>query len=555
MAQDAECNEQLQLLNEELVVYYEQTWTMHEELEEMQQTQEQASQYYADLYFRAPFAYLILDKNGLVLDLNEGAAVLLGVQPSALRHAPFVHCVTQEDQRAFLDHMRHCRQSSERVTCQFHLRSRSGRVFDAQLSSHPDQVSWHHGPIYRTVIEDRTETLQVQGENQRLAREARRAQIMNEAKDRFLATLGHELRNPLATLSNVALLLKRNAAVDERTQRLHDMLSKQVQHMIDLVDDLQDMSRVVRGKVMLTRHPQDVRQVVRDALDTLQSQTETKHQALSAHLPEEPVWVQADPFRLRQVFINLLSNAHKYTDPNGEIWIRVERAENEVVIYVKDTGIGIPPQHLESIFEPFLQAEITRSTSSTPGLGIGLSLAKRLVELHGGTIQAASQGPGLGSEFQVRLPLYMPGSDVAAEAPATETNTFGSPPPVSSSGRGTKTLIVDDNQALAETFAQALRLNGFDTLTAYDGASAIEMVRRHEPTAILLDIGMPGMDGFQVMRELRQQHLLPGKRVAVITGYGQEVTDSTIHKLEIQCVFIKPVDLQEVEQFLSQAEN
>src|SRR5262249_54350980 len=315
-------------------------------------------------------------------------------------------------------------------------------------------------------------------------------------KDEFLATLAHELRNPLAPVRN-ALHLFRTPGVNPTTlDRARDMMERQVLHLVRLVDDLLDVSRVMRGKIELRKELVDLGSAVGRAVETAEPLlTERGHQ-LSIHLPPGPVYLEADPVRLAQVFANLLTNAAKYTEPGGRIRVAAEvtgrRGEPapHVVVRVCDTGVGIAPDMLPRVFDLFVQVD-NAAARSQGGLGIGLTLVKSLVELHGGTVAVQSDGAGTGSEFVVRLPVV----PIAGQTPGGDPRRSR---PVCPSRR---VLVVDDHADAADSLAMLLRMEGHEVRVARNGQAAVREVRADRPEVILLDLGMPGMDGFEVARQ------------------------------------------------------
>ncbi|MEO8163988.1 MAG: PAS domain S-box protein [Betaproteobacteria bacterium] len=330
-------------------------------------------------------------------------------------------------------------------------------------------------------------------------------------KDEFLATLAHELRNPLAPIRNSLQLLKIPRVDAVTAQHSRDMMERQVNHLIRLVDDLLDVSRVMRGKVQLRTEPVELATVVAHAVETCQPMIEAKAHNLKISLPDESLRVNADPVRLSQVIGNLLTNAVKYTDLNGHISIAARREDGDVVLSVRDDGIGIAPDVLPHIFDLFVQADHS-ATRSQGGLGIGLTLVKNLVGMHAGTVDARSAGLSKGAEFIVRLPLLLDSPEIPTKIQETKTE------PASS---GHRILVVDDNEDAAESLAMLLRMEGHDVEVAYDGANAIDIARDHRPELIFLDIGLPGLDGYKVARRMRAMPELNGTVIAALTGWGQ----------------------------------
>ena len=314
-------------------------------------------------------------------------------------------------------------------------------------------------------------------------------------KDEFLATLAHELRNPLAPIRNALQILKMPRVDAETVERSRDMMERQVHHLVRLVDDLLDVSRVMRGKIELRRERVELATVVARAVETVQPLVDAQGHQLSVRLPSESLPLDADPVRLAQVVGNLLTNAAKYTEPNGRIWLTAERDGDMAVLRVRDTGIGIAPHMLPRIFELFVQVDHA-STKAQGGLGIGLTLVKNLVEMHNGTVEARSEGLGKGSEFVVRLPLSAQALD---QDHGREAGQQAHQPP---SPSGYRLLVVDDNQDAANSLAMLLELQGHEVRVAYSGVAALEMTKTYTPDVVFLDIGMPGMDGYEVARRI-----------------------------------------------------
>jgi signal transduction histidine kinase/CheY-like chemotaxis protein len=331
-------------------------------------------------------------------------------------------------------------------------------------------------------------------------------------KDDFLAMLAHELRNPLAPVRNALQLLKMPGLGAEDARRARDMMDRQVRHMVRLVDDLLEVSRILRGKIELRKERVDLATVVARAVETAQPTIDAQGQELHVSMPEEPIPLEADLVRLAQVFCNLLVNAAKYTNKAGRIWLMAERSGGEAVIRVRDSGIGIAPELLPRIFDLFIQAD--RSLARTQGgLGLGLTLVRRLVQMHGGSVTATSPGVGQGSEFMVRLP---------ALAEGVPEESAGAEEPVRAAEVRRRVLVVDDNVDAAESTAVLLRFSGHEIAVAHDGHAALQAVRDFRPEIVLLDIGLPGMSGYDVARALRALPECRGMVLAAVTGYGQE---------------------------------
>ena len=357
-------------------------------------------------------------------------------------------------------------------------------------------------------------------------------QEQDRRKDEFLATLAHELRNPLAPIRNALTILKHAQDKPEVLGRAREMMERQVAHMVRLIDDLLDVSRISRGKLELRRGHVELATVIHQAVETCRPAFEGAGHEVTVTLPPEPMYLNADSFRLSQVFGNLLSNASKFMERGGCIWLTAERQGSDAVVSVKDTGIGIPPDKLESIFEMFSQVDKTLERSQS-GLGIGLTLAKCLVELHDGSIEARSAGPGKGSELVVRLPAVI-------EKPQPQPSEEPVEEPAATNRR--RILVVDDNQDSAESLATLLTLKGNDTHMASNGQEAVEAAARLRPDVILLDIGMPNMNGYEACRRIRE---LPGGDDVVIialTGWGQDEDRRRSSEAGFNEHLVKPLD-------------
>jgi len=381
-------------------------------------------------------------------------------------------------------------------------------------------------------------------------------------KDEFLATLAHELRNPLAPMRNSLALLRLPDAPGGAAQegsdqgRLHEVMERQLQHLIRLVDDLLDVSRISRGVMQLRREPVELETVMRHALETCRPLAEGRNHEVTVSLPEEPIRLNADPVRLVQVFTNLLNNACKYSEPGGRVWLTAEHHGDEVVVRVRDTGLGIPPDRLASIFGMFSQVD--RSLERTQGgLGVGLTLVKRLVELHGGSVLAKSEGPGRGSEFVVRLPSLQTAreSEPRARPQEEKMRLFSSAAPADrphASGHpaGRRALVVDDNADSANSLAMLLKLSGHEAVTAHDGVEALEAAERFRPEVVFLDIGMPRLNGYDAARRIRQEAWGRGMMLVAMTGWGKEEDRRKSRDAGFDAHMVKPADLDELMRLM-----
>ncbi len=375
--------------------------------------------------------------------------------------------------------------------------------------------------------------------NRRKALEAdlqRHAEQLAEAgrrKDEFLAVLAHELRNPLAPIRNALHILEQPAAPPDVAASARQMMGRQIRNLTRLIDDLLDVSRIARGKVELRKEPLDLAAVVSRTLEAARPRLEERRLEVDFALPPQPVSVEADPVRLEQVFANLLDNAAKFTEPGGRVGVRVEAPGGEALVRVTDTGAGIPPEMLQRIFEPFTHVDRSRSGASQWGLGIGLALVRSLTSLHGGAVEAHSGGPGQGSEFVVRLPLLRQETQASSPAGAAQESPAVGP---------LRVLVVDDSRDAADSLAMMLRLAGHDVRTAYGGPEALEVARQFRPRLALLDLGMPGMDGYEVARRLSRQSQAECPVLVALTGWGQEEDRRRSGEAGFQEHLVKPVE-------------
>ncbi len=372
-------------------------------------------------------------------------------------------------------------------------------------------------------------------ENARLYEELRRN---NQRKDEFLAMLAHELRNPLAAIRN-AVALGSDPSDASEIEWAMEVINRQMRHLSRLIDDLMDMSRVTQGKVQLRKEFLDAAAVLHAAVESVRPLMEERGHELTVALRPGTLQTEADPTRLEQIVVNLLSNAAKYTEKGGEISLRARKEDDEIVIRVRDNGAGIPPEKLPQMFELFAQGDRTLARSEG-GLGIGLTLVRSLAEMHGGRAEAYSEGIGRGSEFVVRLPASAlaapPDAPVAATRPTAKTSSA----PVSITAR--RVLVVDDNVDSARGTSLILQRNGHDVRLAYDGPAAVAAAQEHRPEFVLLDIGLPGMDGYEVARRLRQDENLRGLKLIAVSGYGQESDRRRSQEAGFDEHLVKPVD-------------
>jgi len=407
--------------------------------------------------------------------------------------------------------------------------------------------------LFTSAVEERKDALNGAKEYvTKLEQAFLRINSADQAKNDFLAILAHELRNPLAPVMSSIELLKLEGSENPRTQELFGILDKQVGNISRLLDDLLDISRITKKKFRLRKEILDVSHVVEQAATSVENFMKSRSHSFTVALPAEPLYVDADPLRLEQIMVNLLNNAGKYTQLGGKIVLEVKAEKHNVVVVVKDNGIGIPAEMTSKIFEPFIQlkSSASRSFGRGTGLGIGLSLTKRLVELHRGSIEVESKGEGQGSVFRVLLPRASSGP--VPKLPAQSALTL---PQSETDGRSEKRrrqnriLVVDDNADAARGLSILLRHKGHEVEIAYDGPTALSMVDSFQPSAVVLDIGLPEMDGYEVARRIREEH---GENVRLIalTGYGLEEDKLRARMAGFDHHLTKPIGVADLEKVL-----
>lgn len=430
------------------------------------------------------------------------------------------------------------------------------RYFEVSAAEWRDGARTFTSAFLRDTTE-RRETERALRESERRSREnARALEELNEVlkqssealnaldrrKDEFLATLAHELRNPLAPLRNGLELLKLSTDDPNALTRTCRMMEMQLLQMVRLIDDLLDVSRINNNRVALETERTTLAKIMRHALETSGPIIDAKHHELSIDMPsDEDIHINGDVVRLTQVFSNLLNNAAKYTRPHGQLAVQVEVEQGWVTVRVRDNGIGIPADKLDYVFELFTQVDNSLERAQG-GLGIGLSLVKRLVEMHGGTVEAMSEGPGTGSEFVVRLPT-------ATEPEATQDAASDGAAVTERAMR--RVLVADDNGESASSLAMLLDLMGHETATANDGLEALKVAETFQPEIALIDIGMPNLNGYDTARRLREapwgQHML----LVALTGWGQDEDRRRSQDAGFNVHLVKPVDIAEIERLMA----
>ncbi len=464
------------------------------------------------------------------VERTRGMFQLLGYQPDEVPPTAewWFEQVHPDDRPNLLKKREQLRDGAERVVTEYRVRDCNGHYVHVVDRSIADRRENDRIERYVGCTQDLTEI--------REAEEALRE--ADRRKDEFLAVLAHEIRNPLASIRNsLRLMHQTEAGTIGLTEFEADrtMAERQVAHLARLIDDLMDISRIGRGLIELRREPIDLTCILRRAIDAARPPLEERGHQLTIALPDQPVFMQADPTRLEQVFGNLLNNATKYTSPGGLIRVSAEVVGDEVAVQVADNGLGIEPEMLPRVFGMFVQ-DGKHIGHAQGGLGIGLGLSRRLVEMHGGRITAASEGPGRGSEFEVRLPLTAP-------AQASKTPTAPELPANSTLPVRRRILVVDDNEAIALSLSRLLtRIYGQEVRIALDGPSALKMADEFRPEIVLLDIGMPEMDGCEVARRLRAKPEFAEILLVALTGWGQEADRKRSEAAGINHHLVKPVD-------------
>lgn len=476
------------------------------------------------------FAIFLLDKDGKIATWNTGAERITGYkgteaigQPFALLFTP-QDIVNREPDKELSIAIEKGRSEDER----WHV-CKNGSQFWAMGVVTP---LWDDGGRLRGYVKIMRDITSRKRAETDLAEANRR-------KDDFLAMLAHELRNPLAPILNGLQLLRLEQSISPEGQKAISMIDRQTKHLTRLVDDLLDVSRITTGKVSLRKERVELRTAVNHAVETVRPLVDLRKHELSVLLPTEAIWLEADAARLTQVLANLLNNAAKYTEPGGRIWLSAEREGADIIIRVRDTGIGILPEMLQRIFESFVQGD--RSIDRAQGgLGIGLTLAKTLVELHGGRIEAHSPGVGKGSEFVMRLsavPEVKPLEPETVEVRQTAQSA------------SLRLLVVDDNHDTVESLAMLMRLNGHDVMTAVSGPAALNAAFSTERDIIMLDIGLPGINGYEVARRIRAHSARPV--LIAMTGYGQPEDRLKSKEAGFDYHLTKPVDPTRLQDLLN----
>jgi PAS domain S-box-containing protein len=458
----------------------------------------------------------VADADGNYTDVNTAGAQMLGYTPAEIRRLNIADVIAPEETTRIPEEVLRFPDVTV-VRSEWRFRRKDGSTFVGEVVGRrlPD------GRL-QAILRDVTERKKVEA----ALREADRR------KDEFLATLAHELRNPLAPIRNAVEILRIKGSTDATAVAARDIIERQVVHMVHLIDDLLDVSRITRGKLHLRRQRLALATVLAQAVEASRPQIETAGHALVVESPADSILLDGDPVRLVQVFANLLDNACKYSDPGGQIRLATECVGDTVAVRVTDSGIGIPAEHLAGVFDMFSQVSTGDERCQT-GLGIGLSLARALVEMHGGRIEAYSAGPGQGSTFTVWLPI------ASASEISTGVEPSAAGPVMQASAR---VLVVDDQDDVVESLGMLLRMHGNEVRTAHDGLEALEVAAQFRPALVLLDIGMPRLDGYGACRRLREQPWGKDMIIVAMTGWGQEADRRKTRAAGFDHHLVKPVD-------------
>jgi PAS domain S-box-containing protein len=475
------------------------------------------------------YAIFMLDPQGIVVSWNRGGKMIKGYEASEIVGSHFSLFYPQE---AVLH---------GKPAWELEMAKRYGSFEDEGWRIRKDGSRFWANVVI-TSLRDKDGSLRGFAKVTRDMTERRKIEQLEEAdrqKDQFLALLAHELRNPLAPIRTALDVLRQPNATPDVAVQAREIAERQLRHMARLLDDLLDVSRIREGRIELRKEALEVAAALRSAARLA---IDDRRHELTVTYPATPIFVSADPVRLEQVLGNLLNNAIKYTDPGGKIWLTAERGNGEVIIRVRDSGIGIEPLMIPRVFDLFVQGE-RRTEHSAGGVGIGLSVVKKLIELHDGRVEVFSAGAGKGSEFVVVLPAVEPGS---RERNAV-TDQSSAPAPA----RKLRVLLVDDNADSADGLALLLDLQGHDVRVAYDGESALEAARSFRPDVALLDIGMPSMNGYELARRLRAAPETKKTLLVAMTGWGQEEDRRKGREAGFAHHLVKPFEPSAVQKLLA----
>ncbi len=515
----------------ELQVHQIELEMQNEELRRAQAELEASRGRYFDLYDLAPVGYFTISEQGLILEANLTGAGLLGVGRNDLVKQPLTRFVLPEDQDIYYRHRKQLFETGAPQVYDLRVLRADDAHFWARLETTESQDA-DGAPVCRAAMSDITAHKQAE---EKLAELDRR-------KDRFLAMLSHELRNPLAPILNAVQLLQLQKGENSVQQKALAIIERQVGQLTHLVGDLLDVSRAITGRIQLCQEQVTVSHIVERAVETARPLIDQRRHELTVSLPPDPIWLYADASRLEQVVTNLLTNAAKYTNEGGHIWLSARQEGDRAVLRVRDTGLGIAPAFLPHVFDLFTQAQRS-SDRSQGGLGIGLTLAKRLVEMHGGTIGVSST-LGQGSEFVVRLVMSPPEAMSLKTQPPT--TRIAKP-----TGPALRVLVVDDNLDAANVLKMLVEEAGHLVRMAHTGPTALAVALDYRPDVMLLDIGLPELDGFEVAKRICQEPLLHDIVLVAVTGYRQATDRQRMQEAGFDHYLVKPADFEKVREILA----
>jgi len=490
---------------------------------------------YRRLFEAAKDGILILDPHtGRITDANPFMSELLGYSDADFNGKELWEIGLFSDKSANEAAVRELQQNGYVRYDHLSLKSKRGGRVEVELVANVYQED--REPVIQCNIRDISERSRLE---KKMQQQAEALADLHRRKDEFLAMLSHELRNPLAPISNAVQLLRLQQNEDQLQQQARSIIERQVGQLTRLVDDLLEVSRFTTGRIHLHQERLTLNGVVEHAVETVRPLIGQHHHLLKVSLPPQPIWLYADAVRLEQVVVNLLTNAAKYTDDAGHIWLSVQQEGDEAVLRVRDSGVGIAPELLPRIFDLFTQAERSLDRSQG-GLGIGLCLVQWLVEMHRGRVEAHSS-LGQGSEFVVRLPVVLS----AAPSPSAATET-GKP-----TGLSLRVLVVDDNVDAASSLGMLLKASGHDVRTAHDGPAALQASLDFRPHLVLLDIGLPKMNGHEVAKKMREQPALNSVVLVAMTGYGLESDRQRSQEAGFDHHLVKPAHFAKLQEILA----
>jgi PAS domain S-box-containing protein len=478
------------------------------------------------------YALIMLDENGIITSWNAGAERIKGYKPAEILGKHYSRFYTPEDVAANRPWQQLARARTE------------GRVSDEGWRVRQDRsLYWASTTI--TALHDAEGNLHGFAKMTQDLTERRRSETLVDSSQRmheFIAMLAHELRNPVAPIRNAVALMGRKGLHDPALEAMRQTIDRQSSHLARLLDELLDVNRVARGEFAIQKECLDLQDVLARSIESSQPFIDARGHRLHIERPQRPLHVNGDPTRLTQAFVNILNNAAKYTPDGGDITLHVVAHETDIEICISDTGDGIAPEHLERVFDLYVQIDPNKR-GTLGGLGVGLALVRRVVELHAGVVYARSGGPHQGSEFVVRLPLATQGLR------AVDANVVSHP----SAQRALRVMVVDDNRDAADTLAALVQSMEHSCQTAYDGEAALRLAEAIKPDVVFMDIGLPHVSGYQIAQELRRRTLAPAPLLVAVTGWGQEADRRQALNAGFDLHFAKPVSENVIRSVLSQA--